>query len=122
METIELWNHGYGTRQIREKLKIGETTVREYLRQGVEANICDYTPEEGRRRGIYKSVCCKELNQIFSSLTEANRITGFDRKYIQLCCEGKREYYGEINGIKLHWEYVKNIKEELLNNSSIFME
>ena len=107
MDTIDLWNKGYGTRKIREELNIGETTVREYLRQGVESGLCDYTPEEGKRRGYYKPVYCKELHKVFESVTEANRITGLDRKYISLCCRGDRDYYGELNGVKLHWEYYK---------------
>lgn len=106
MDAVNLWNAGYNTRQIIETLNIGQTTVREYLRQGVEAGLCDYTPEKGRRRSYYKPVYCEELDKEFYSLTEASKETGFDRKYIGLCCKGKRDFYGEINGTKLHWKYV----------------
>ena len=109
IQAIDLWNKGYGTTKIIKALSIGETTLREYLRQGNEIGLCSYTPEEGKRRGYYKSVYCKELDMKFTSLTEAAKKLGLDRKYISLCCRGKREYYGNVNNQELHWEFIEEL-------------
>lgn len=53
-----------------------------------------------------KPVYCIELQQKFSSITEAQQITG--AKNISMCCNGKRKSAGKhpITGEKLTWRYI----------------
>lgn len=55
-----------------------------------------------------KSIYCKELNQIFSSMTEAQKQTGVNRGLISRCCNGKLKRAGKhpITGEDLHWNFI----------------
>lgn len=48
-----------------------------------------------------KRVCCIETNQIYDSITQASKETGFDPSSISACCRGKLK---TTHGF--HWEYV----------------
>lgn len=47
-----------------------------------------------------KKVLCIEINTIFKSINEAERITGVNRKNISKCCKNTRKTAGGY-----HWEY-----------------
>lgn len=46
----EHWNSGLNVQEIAKVMKIHKHTVMKYLRQGNDANWCDYNPGEGVRR------------------------------------------------------------------------
>ena len=55
-----------------------------------------------------KSIYCKELNQTFSSMTEAQKQTGVNRGLISRCCNGKLKRAGKhpITSEDLHWSFI----------------
>ena len=53
-----------------------------------------------------KAVLCIELNRIFGSIAEAERELGINHTSISMCCLGKRNSAGKLNGEKLHWRYI----------------
>ena len=46
----ELWNEGYGIKEISEELKIHKHTTIKYLKQGNEIGWCNYKPGDGMKR------------------------------------------------------------------------
>jgi hypothetical protein len=56
----------------------------------------------GNRSAIRKKVLCKETNEIYESMNEAERQTGISAKNISAVCLGKRNIAGG-----LHWEYAQ---------------
>ena len=53
-----------------------------------------------------KTVLCLELNKIYGSTMEAERETGINHSNIGMCCNGKLQSAGKLNGEKLHWRYL----------------
>ena len=55
-----------------------------------------------------RSIYCKELNQTFSSMTEAQKQTGVNRGLISRCCNGKLKRAGKhpITSEDLHWSFI----------------
>lgn len=56
-----------------------------------------------------KKVLCIELNKIYSSIKEAERELGIPNTNIVECCKGKLKSAGKLNGMKLHWKYIKEV-------------
>lgn len=57
----------------------------------------------GNHSAIRKKVLCKETNEIYESMNEAERQTGISAKNISNVCLGKRNIAGGF-----HWEYVQD--------------
>ena len=55
-----------------------------------------------------KSIYCKELNQNFISMIDAERCTGVNRGLISRCCSGKLDHAGKhrVTGEDLHWSVI----------------
>ena len=76
------------------------------------------------KKAINKEVYCIELNLIFESVLEAERLTGVDNSTIQKVCKNQLRYAGFLpNGQPLHWIYAKDkndkIIQELKNKKEI---
>lgn len=76
------------------------------------------------KKAINKEVYCIELDLIFESVLEAERLTGVDNSTIQKVCKNQLKYAGFLpNGQPLHWIYVKDkndkIIQELKNKKEI---
>lgn len=76
------------------------------------------------KKAINKEVYCIELNLIFESVLEAERLTGVDNSTIQKVCKNQLKYAGFLpNGQPLHWIYAKDkndkIIQELKNKKEI---
>lgn len=103
--------------EIAEKMKLYHETVREYLKQGAEYGICEYSVDdrrlpqsyydsrEGTRVLQYKKdgtfVACYE------SIHEASKRTGVNVSYITASCKGLKD-----SGKKSVWRYCKDIIDE----------
>lgn len=72
------------------------------------------TPKENMNYGtrskrmskkMSKIIYCKELNQTFQSMIEAQKQTGINRGLISRCCNGKLSHAGThpVTGEDLHW-------------------
>lgn len=99
--------------KIAEILKIGETTVRRYLKRGAKLEWCNYDSKaESKKHFIYvgeresKKVICINTNEIFKSQAEA------ERKYnihngISRCCLKKQKSAGKHpeTGERLIWMF-----------------
>ena len=68
-----------------------------------------------------KKVYCNELNIIFSYIELAREycknVLNIKIGQIGLACDGKIKYSGKYNGIKLTWNWTKNLDKETLNNA-----
>ena len=74
------------------------------------------------KSGLYDSlkipVYCIELNMTFESLTEACeqlKKYGITRRALSDTCKGKHRYCGQKNGKALHWCYLKDKTDKLIN-------
>lgn len=56
--------------------------------------------EKTRHTTCTKEVYCKELNKVFYSMSEAERLLGISHTAISMCCQGKRQTAGNY-----HWNY-----------------
>ena len=67
------------------------------------------------------SVYCNELNIIFSYIKIAKKycknVLNSKISPIGSACDGKIKYSGKYNGIKLTWNWTKNLDKETLNNA-----
>jgi hypothetical protein len=103
-EVCNLYNNGMiEIKSLCNKFKLNETTVKKYLKQGSQINLCNYDPEKAfinncinRRKKIY----CVELNRIFNSISEAENILKINNSSITKCCQGKLKTAG-----KYRWMY-----------------
>lgn len=50
LESCKLWNKGYNTYDISQKLDVSQATINRYLKKGKELGICDYTKNESYKR------------------------------------------------------------------------
>jgi len=110
----DLWNNGIKNTKIANKLKINTSTVRNYLKQGVELGWGDYNAkEEGDNNLINihkensKQVICITTNEIFKSQTNASKKYYISPSGISSCCNGKQKSAGKHpeTGEKLKWMY-----------------
>jgi len=117
------WNNGIkSTIKIGEIMKIGDQTIRKYLKQGAKLNWCDYSPEEARRISS-KNSDKKRLRPIiqlsldgkfvaeYKGAIEAERILNIKglNRHIASCCRGKRNKAAEFRWMyKEDYELNKN--------------
>jgi len=94
-ETCDLWNNEIKmTSKISEILKLSDSTIRRYLKQGAELGWCDYDAIEACKKNNirrFKPVIQLSLNgeyiQQFNSMINAEEQTGIIS--ISSCCRGK---------------------------------
>jgi len=90
----ELWDREkQNTLEISNRLKISTSTIRKYLKQGVELGWCDYNFKNIINKNlnhslqfIGKKVICITTEEIFNSLTEASKKYDIKLSGISNCC------------------------------------
>lgn len=114
-EVCNLWNEGIqDTKDIASQLKLGRSTVSNYLKRGTKLDWCDYDPKKksenninGIRERNSKKVKCITTNEIFNSLTEASKKYKTYISGITNCCKGEIKSAGTLSdGTKLIWAYL----------------
>ena len=98
-EVKQLWERGYGQKDIVETTKLNVETVRNYLlKSGI--SLEDIRNRQREKLSSIKSIpiCQYDLNgnfvRRFNSATEAEQLTGINRKNISSVCNGKRKTAG----------------------------
>ena len=114
-EVCSLWSSGiHDILTISEKVKIGDQTIRKYLKQGAELGWCDY------KLTIKMKVICVTTGEIFESQAEATKKYKTKTGSISDCCKGVRKTTGILSdGSKLIWmyyeDYILKTEEEIEN-------
>lgn len=113
-KAASLFNNGFTTTEIRERLGVCEHTIIQYLKRASTAGLCSYSTAESQKRCQKiaieyrkRQVRCINTGEIFNSLADACRKYGISSasNIIRSCqCAGK--HAGVLNGEKLAWEYV----------------
>lgn len=66
--------------------------------------------QKGEKHHASKKVLCIETGEIFGSVNEVKRRLGIHAPSISRVCNGKQNYAGKIDGVKLHWKYVEEVE------------
>lgn len=114
-DACNLWNNGIrNTTEIGKILGIHQKTVRSYLKEYANMNMCDYDSHEamivnGKNSNPpnKRKVICTTTNELFESITSAKKKYNISTNAnIISCCQGKRNYAGTLpDGTPLVWEY-----------------
>ena len=103
----DLWNQGYKVKEIQGIMNLSpkSTTICRYLRKGTELGLCAYDGKIERLKGSQHRVKCITTNEIFNSISEAERQYGINN--ISACCRGMTKSAGKhpITKEKMIWEY-----------------
>lgn len=113
LKACNLWNQGkHNPIDIAQELKLGRSTITEYLHKGNKLGLCLYNKSNNGL--VYnpsncKKVYCIELNKSYKSTSEAARETKICISCIKDCCHGKYSYAGKLpDGTPLHWIYYED--------------
>lgn len=109
------WENECSIQDIIDKLNIGRTTARRYLKLATEQGWCSYTPREGYLRGCKQRsganntsatpVYCVDKNLVFPYIAKACEFFGIENaSNIGTCCVGERERAGGYQ-----WKYVYDV-------------
>lgn len=110
-KACELWNNNLCIIDITNELKLSNTTIRDYLKCGTKINLCNYTTEEGIKRGhkrttgknngSSKSVICLTTKEIFLTMKDAaEKYNIKSTGAIPACCKGYVMRKGKKERIK----------------------
>lgn len=92
-----LWNNGLSVKEISKLIELEETTVRRYLKRGVEAELCNYNPKiitQEQKKSVAQLSKEGIIISHFSSMSEAEKLTGISVSKISDVCAGKRQTAG----------------------------
>ena len=127
VQVCELWNSGLCVKDISEQLKLSNTTIREYLKNGKMLDLCDYTTEKGIERGRKKTtgkkngssrtIICLTTKEIFFTMKDAmEKYNIKSTGALPACCKGyvirkgKKEKIKSVgktkDGKPLVWRYL----------------
>lgn len=121
-QECELWNKGFSTHDIAEKLNEPLSKVQNKLRIGNECDMCIYDKHTNLSKshiGLAKGnsnnskpVRCTTTNKVFNSITEATKYYNLSRTGISDCLSGKCKTCGvdPITKERLKWEYYNRDK------------
>lgn len=127
--TCDLYDkEGLNVPMISEKLKLGKTTVRRYLRRGETLGWCLYEPEKDRlknqksaSKGRRARVVCLNTGEEFKSIKAAAEAFKINPSSISAVCRG-RSYFGgrdEDNKVYYVWakkdDYLKMSEDDIKN-------
>lgn len=115
----DLWNNGLAIGEIIDCTKLSGDTVRYYLQQGYQIELCDYNTSESNRRANKlrngnvslakaqelnkRKVYCITTKEYFLSIKDA-QVKYPDARHISCCCNGHRKTSGkDKNGNRLEW-------------------
>jgi hypothetical protein len=83
-ESCILYKNGASLNDIASELNICLETVRQYVKNGTILGWCNYVPYKGLK--VYQYNESGEINNVFPSLTNAEKLTGINRHKIKQCC------------------------------------
>lgn len=112
-------NGMYGRHHTNEsKIKMSENKKGKYSGENSHMfgkHLSDDTKEKISQSNS-KKVFCVELNQYFTSISEASHMLGIPLNSISRCCSGKLQSAGKNpqTGEKLHWMYANSINDSLV--------
>jgi predicted transcriptional regulator len=125
----QLWNEGKKTSEIAEILKLSNSTVIKYLKQGNDLNWCQYNSiasyanmrkEQGKRfeKEIVQLTLTNQYIKTWSSASEAGKSLNIFSSNISAACTGKVK---TSNGFKwMHKDkYIYSLNEREMENNSI---
>jgi len=120
----DLWNYKIrNVPKIAKKIKMNNTTIRKYLKQGNELKWCNYNGKEEQKSNKeynYKKVICLTTDEIFNSIKEASKYYNIDDCGISGCCSNNnsQKTAGKHPETKepLIWMYYENylIRNQIL--------
>lgn len=120
IKAIKLWNEGMSVSEIKEQIKVHESTVTNYLKRAKKYGMCDtYSIQESRYRSISNAVVCLTTNKEFKSITDGAKFYNIFASDISKCCRKISTFGGWFNGKKLIWIYKKDydlLSEEDIKN------
>lgn len=99
-KACELWEGGLkSTKLISEKMKLGQSTITNYLKKGTEIGWCNYNPIHK------KQVICLTTGEIFNSLTDACKKYKLNPSNLSVCVNGYTKTCGVdlITKERLQW-------------------
>lgn len=115
LEACALWNDGMrNTTEIGKVLGVHGKTVRSYLKECANMNMCDYDSHKamivnGKNSNPpnKRKVICTTTNELFESISSAKKKYNISTNAnIISCCQGKRNYAGTLpDGTPLVWKY-----------------
>lgn len=106
--------------EISKITKINRFTIYNYLKFGSQIGLCDYNPVEERYSTIEKEVVCLNNKKLYSSISDASKLTGININLICGCC--KNNYMtGGIDefGNYLIWMYKEDYNKLIKNKIDI---
>lgn len=121
----DIWNLGTSTiLGIAEKMGLDSSTIRIYLKRGVEIGWCDYCPKEAMRENGVSAAKSRrrpiiQLDEYFkfihewNSATEAGKSLKIPRGNIPFACTGKRH---TVSGFT--WMYKEDYEKMIKEGSS----
>jgi hypothetical protein len=99
---------------ISEKLKLGKTTVRRYLRRGELLGWCSYDPKNDRLKNQIcasesrkESVVCLNTGEQFDSIKDAAAAFKINPASISAVCRGKSYFGGRDEAKKIYYVWAK---------------
>ena len=119
IEICNLWNDGYNSTEIKEKLNISKKSsiVSKYLNICNDLGLCVYDPYESRRDGSRHRVVCLNTGEIFDSIKKAE--DAYNVQNISGCCVGQIKSAGKHRETKepLIWrhyeDYLKMTQDDI---------
>lgn len=108
MEAVNLWNSGKAISEIKDIVKVHESTVTNYLKSAKKYGICDYSVKESRTRSYANAVVCITTGKEFGAIVDGAKYYGIDAGDISKCCRRTSTFGGWYNGEKLIWMYQKD--------------
>jgi predicted transcriptional regulator len=117
VECCELFKNKIPKKEISKLLNISMTTVREYLKTGINIGILKNVNINSNIRNII----CVTTGEIFNMIIDAEK--KYNNTCIEACCRGMSKYAGVLNGKPLIWKYLDDYDENIdytnLINSTI---
>jgi len=126
----DLWNSGIrSTSEIRTKVKLANSTVILYLKQGTTLNWVNYNGDVSRRNprincrkekgSSARKIICLNTKMAFDCIDYAIEYygkQGINLRHIGECCSNKRKSCGKLpNGEKLKWMYYEDYIQSINN-------
>lgn len=135
LQVCNLWNSGIiSTVEIAKLMKLNQTTIIRYLKQGKELKWCNYNSKEELEKTFFKKgdgikkVICLNNSLIFNSINEAAKYYNIKSSgIISQCCLNNQEFAGRNfkTDEPLYWMdydkylYCKNNENKLLDSNDV---
>lgn len=114
-QAAKLWNLGLMSGEISKTIGVQVNSVIKYLKIASAAGMCEYDVYTAHIKSqqyalskLKRKVICTTTGEVFDSLASAKRKYNISSSSnIIRACNDKSKHAGELNGVKLSWEYCK---------------